>query len=349
MHEPEKNAKRSRATLADVAKKAGVSLATVDRVLNERGLYSAATQDRVLAAARSLGLRRILPARHLKNLHVEVILTRPDLPLNQRFGDEFEALNQLTGKLVTIHRSFLRNDDPLLLARRIRETACDGIVVNVEAHPEIHRAVHDASGRGKAVVTIMSDLPRSARLAYAGIDHLSAGRSAAFFMAKMSPRPGGVVVLCNHLGYQGHRDRVRGFLDSLDQHGAGLDVAAVVEGQDDPDISERKLRRVLGERPDIVGIYNTGAANRAVAAVIRSGVLAQPPVFIGHELTPFTRTALRDGTMTLAIDQSPELQARLAVDILMRHFGILDAEEKSVPLRPEVPFVLFGPENLPNR
>lgn len=347
MQEPEKKTRRSRTTLADVARKAGVSLATVDRVLNERGLYSTETQDRVLSAARTLGLKRILPPRHLKSLHIEVILTRPDLPLNQRFGDEFEALNQLTGKLVKIHRSFLKNDDPLLLARRIRETTCDGIVINMEANPQIHDAVRDASQRGKAVVTIMSDLPGTLRLAYAGIDHLSAGRSAAFFMAKMAHNPGGVVVLCNHLGYQGHRDRVQGFLDSLEKHGPGLDIAAVVEGQDDPDISERKLRGVLKDRPDVVGIYNTGAANRAVAAAIRSGVLARRPIFIGHELTPFTRAALRDGTMTLVIDQSPELQARLAVDILMQHFGLVEAGE--VSSRPMVPFVLFGPENLSGR
>ena len=346
MGEPRGDVKRRRPTLEDVAKKAGVSLATVDRVLNERGLYSTETQDRVLAAARTLGLKRILPLPYLKKLYIDVILTRPDLPLNQRFGNAFEALNLLTGKLVTIHRNILKNDDPLLLAQRIRETSCDGIVINVESNKDIHDAVHEASRRGKAVVTIMSDLPGSSRLAYAGIDHLSAGRSAAFFMTKMSHNPGGVVVLCNRLAYQGHRDRVQGFLEGLRNHGGNLDVAAVIEGRDDPDVSERELRRVLMGRPDTIGIYNTGAANHAVAAVIHSGLLPRSPVFIGHELTPFTRAALRDGTMTLTIDQSPELQARLAVDILMQHFGIVKAAENTSLSGPGVPFVLFGPENL---
>jgi LacI family transcriptional regulator len=69
-------------------------------------------------------------------------------------------------------------------------------------------------------------------------------------------------------------------------------------------------------------------------------------VFIGHELTPFTEPMLRDGTMTLTIDQNPEQQARFAVDVLMHHFGHAVLAGVAPPYRSDVPFTLYGPENL---
>ncbi|ENQ0858499.1 helix-turn-helix domain-containing protein, partial [Klebsiella oxytoca] len=48
-------------SLAALAKRIGVGVATVDRVLNERGGVSPETTRRVLQAAREAGLKRILP------------------------------------------------------------------------------------------------------------------------------------------------------------------------------------------------------------------------------------------------------------------------------------------------
>ena len=44
-------------TLTDIAAAAGVSLATVDRVINGRGGVSAAREERILHAARTLAMR----------------------------------------------------------------------------------------------------------------------------------------------------------------------------------------------------------------------------------------------------------------------------------------------------
>jgi hypothetical protein len=88
-----------------------------------------------------------------------------------------------------------------------------------------------------------------------------------------------------------------------------------VEGGDDPIRSEVRLKESFRRNPQTVAVYNVGAGNRGVVAAIKADILPQRPIFIGHELTPFTHVSLREGAMTLTIDQSPELQAQFALEV----------------------------------
>jgi LacI family transcriptional regulator len=203
-----------------------------------------------------------------------------------------------------------------------------------------------ARQRDTPVVTIFSDLPRSDRLAYAGVDPYSAGRTAGYFMAKMAPRAGSVAILGSCSRVHGHEQRRRGFADALKTYGSELVVADVIEGDDDSVKSEILLRHTLADRPDLVGIYNVGAANDAVGNWLRRCFDRQRPIFIGHELTHETRPMLRDGTMALVIDQNPEQQARFAVEVLLHHFGHERARRLTTPYKSDVSFRLFTPENI---
>jgi LacI family transcriptional regulator len=335
-----------RIRLQDVAKLAGVGTATVDRVLNERGNVSLKTAEKVLEAARQLHMHRILPKSHHRMVRIEILLARLELPLISRMNREFAKLGLTIDRSVVIHRKVLKSEDPLILAAAIRSTKCDGVVVYTQSHDAIHRAIADAKERGVRVVTMISDLPASLRLAYAGTEHYAAGRTAAFFMARMVRTPGPVIVLCNHFGFQSHESRVRGFTDALEEYGGALSVTEVLEGGDDSRRSELLLSAAFRRLPDTVGIYNVGAANDAVAAALRQNLLAAPPIFIGHELSGETRPLLADGTMTLAIDQNPEQQARFAIDVFLHHFGFSEMTSLHPPYRSNVAFQLYSPENV---
>jgi LacI family transcriptional regulator len=335
-----------RATLKDIAREAGVGTATVDRVLNERGNVSVEAAERVLTAARTLNLRRVLPARYRRTLRVEVLLARPELPLIERMGFEFANLAQRVDRSVIVQRTRLRTDNPDLMAAHIDRAQGDGIVVYAQSHPAIEAAIDRATSAGKAVITMISDIPRSARLAYAGIDHVAAGRTAGFLISRMADG-GHLLVLCNHFSFQSHEARVGGLVAFLDQHAGGRFSIEVIEGGDDNDLSERRLRAALKSRPDTVAIYNAGAANRAVGGALADRNTQRPPIFIGHELTKFTRPMLQSGIMTMVIDQNPEQQARFALDVLMHHFGNVEMADIRPPYVSGVPFTIFGPEYLP--
>ena len=69
------------ATIRDVAKKAKVSIGTVDRVVHNRGRVSGKTVDRVNKIIAELGYRPNLYARHLslaKSYTIAVLMPKPE-------------------------------------------------------------------------------------------------------------------------------------------------------------------------------------------------------------------------------------------------------------------------------
>ena len=341
----------SKVRLSDVAARAGVGPATVDRVLNERGNVSEEVSRRVLAAARELGLRRILPSTHHRILRVNVILARPERPLIARMGVEMRRLGQRLDNRISIHRTMLKYESPEAIAEAMARPGFDAVIVDAPDHPLIHATIADLTAKGQPVVTLISDVHGSARLAYAGIDHYKAGRSAGYFLGRMTPPtaiPGKIIILCHHIGFQAHAERIRGLTDQIQTEVPHLELAEIVRGGDDADISEVKLKEAFRRHPETVGIYNAGAGNRGVVAAMKADILPHRPIFIGHELTAFTYQSLREGTMTLTIDQSPEMQSQYAMEVLMNHFGFDGANHAVPPYTSSVPFLLYGPQNLPD-
>ncbi|WP_426035717.1 LacI family DNA-binding transcriptional regulator [Cypionkella sp. TWP1-2-1b2] len=162
------NNRPPRITLADMAQLAGVGSATVDLVINERGNDSDMVRQQVLQAARSLRLRRMLPVSHHRMVRINVILARPELPPIRRMGVEFRRLSDRMDHSVAIHRTTLENEASATIAQALLCSPCDAAIVYGQDHPQIHVAIAELAARGEPVVTMISDLPGSARLAYAG-------------------------------------------------------------------------------------------------------------------------------------------------------------------------------------
>ena len=334
---------RARVKLKDVAERAGVGIATVDRVLNERGSVSPEVTRRVIEAARELRLPRSLPVPYRRGLRLDVILTRPDTPFFERVNQAFMRAAALLDRSVIVQRSFVDETEAERLAERIRATRCQAVVVYGQENLAVIDAVATVTSAGVPVVTIVSDLPTSPRLAYVGINHHSAGRTAAFFMARMAHHTGSVIAVGHSFRYRAHADRISGFRDGLADYAPEIAITDVIEGRDDQGLTERLLSEALRRSVNTVGVYNAGGANRAIERSLGQAGLAGKVVFIGHELTVHTMRMLASGVMTVAIDQNPEEQARRAIDVLLQRFGY----GERLNTLGEVPFTIYGPENLP--
>ncbi|GAB0114064.1 LacI family DNA-binding transcriptional regulator [Acidisoma sp. C75] len=336
---------RLRPGLVDVARRAGVGIATVDRVVNERGGVSAETERRVLEAARAVGLRRLLPAPHARARRIEVLLGPPVTPFMRRLNSAIAQVAATLDRSVTVLRSGLDMAEPARVAARIAHSRADGIIIYCEEHAANVAAIAEAEAAGRAVICVVTDVPEAPRTAYVGIDHAKAGRTAGFFVARMARARGQALILATSQGFRAHKQRIDGFRAALAAHAPAIAASAVMTTHDAAERCYHHVTHALRRAPgEVVAIYNTGGGNEGVGQALRDHAAAAAlaaPVFVGHELTEETAVLLTEGLMTVTIDQAPELQARRAIDLILKRLAGGGLESAAG----EIAFTLHTAEN----
>ncbi len=310
-------ASTGRVTVHDLARAAGVSLATVDRVLNGRAGVRPKTIEKVEAAIADLGFKRDLTASLLaRSRDIAVSLIVPE-GTNQFLGKLAEAV-ETVGAQVRAERLGLTLVRVRAMDTRALVSALDGIdpaetdvaVLVAIDKPEVHAAVARATGRGLKVITLVSDLPGSARQVFVGIDNQAAGRTAGSLMGRFLPQGGAVGLVAGSLELSDHAERVAGFRAVLGAEFSGLEVAGPIEGQDEFTQTYEKTLRLLKEHPNLKGLYNAGAGNAGMLMALAEREMSQSVRVIAHELTGPTRAGLASGAVDIVLDQSPEDEVR---------------------------------------
>lgn len=333
-------------TLEAVARQAGVGVATVDRVINERGGVSPATVRRVLQAAQQAGLKRLLPDEHHQPWQIELLLSSSDAFFFSQLSQDF---SQLAGQLgyghVTLHRTLIAEAEPEKLAAQILRAAAerDGIIVFAHEHPAIFAALEQCRLQQVPVITLVTDLPGAARLCHVGINQRQAGRTAGLLMGKMLNTPGDIIIISGRFDYLAHRQRVEGFSEVIASKFPHLHVHKVLGALDDRQQIGRQLEQQLYHRPAIHGIYNTGLGNQEIADVLARHRLLKTSLFITHELYPTTRRLLAEDAVVLTLDQNTREHARRSLTLMLNrleHQQIPDDYEDG-----KVEFMLYTQEN----
>jgi LacI family transcriptional regulator len=315
-----------RLTLLDVARAAGVSLATVDRVINRRAGVSKRAVAKVEESLAKLGYRPDPVAAQLarrSSFRFCFLLPLGNNSFMRQLGDQI----QQTGIWLKEQRAYVDQRhvdvfDPHALARALDglDDVYQGVAVVALDHPAVREAIDALIDRGVDVVTLVSDVPTSRRSRFVGIDNPSAGRTAATLMGRFAGgRSGPVAVIAGSLALRDHAERQFGFQQVIASDYPTLTVLPAVEGRDDTDICRDVTARLLVQYPDLVGIYNVGAGNRGVATALEASGRARNVIFIGHELTQHSRKYLLSGVMDVVINQDAGHEARSAGRILLAH------------------------------
>jgi|TARA_B110000240_G_C13512183_1_gene460332 LacI family transcriptional regulator len=329
-------------TLTEIAFEAGVSITTVDRVLNEREGVRQRTRDMVLDIARRRGW--FGPAGHQEPLiRMDIVLpagSNTFLALLRRYLIE-EAQN-IGGIRLMVHISDGLN--PELMASRLASLVGKTDAVGVVAldHPLVRAAIESLSESGVPVATLVSDIPSIPKAGYVGIDNRSAGRLAGLLMGRLlhPDKDHDVVVVIGSMSYRGHEEREMGFKSILGQEFPNLHISEIVEVSDDRDQAYSEMRRILATLPP-AAIYNTGSGNQGIGQALQEANLTHKTVFIAHDLTNATKIMLLDRTLDAIIDQNPRVEAREVVKLLAS--AVLGSAEPQYLPRLQVIFS----ENIP--
>jgi LacI family transcriptional regulator len=325
-------------TLKDIARAAGVSLATVDRVLHARPGVRPDTVRRVKEAIERHGFRPHSAAAELargrSNRFGFVMPEGSNIFMQQILSQVGDMDGWLSARRITVET--IRTDvfNPETLADTLESLVgrFDGLAVVALDHPSVRTAIDELVDAGTHVVTLVSDVPSSRRHHYVGIENIAAGRTAGTLIGRLiGPRAGKVGIVAGSQGLRDHAERIFGFNQVMSAEFPQLEVLTPVEGRDEDDLSETITKRLLNDQPDLIGLYNVGAGTPGVAkAVIDAGREASI-VFVGHDLTSFTRRYLVRGIMDAVISQDPGHEARSAIRVLLslsRQEPILAEQEK---------------------
>ncbi len=307
-----------------MARAAGVSIATADRVVNRREGVRAGTVAKVEEAILRLGYRTDpLATRLARNRSHRFAFILPTGA--NSFMTLLEEQVRRTAERLAADRAFIdviHTDvfDPAALAGAL-ESLPDhyhGVAVVALDHARVRAAIDDLSQRGVPVVTLVSDVPQSRRVHYVGIDNPAAGRTAGALMGRfLAGRRGAIGLIAGSMALRDHAERQFGFHQVLSTEFPNLTVLPPREGRDDSDRNEALTLELLRERPDLIGIYNIGAGNRGIARAIEATGSAGRITWIAHELTQHTRGFLLRGFLDALINQDAGHEARSAARVLL--------------------------------
>lgn len=324
-------------TVHDIAKEAGVSLATVDRVLNQRPGVRGVTVERVQAAIDKLGYVRDIYAANLarqKLYRLAFLLPTGKSQFLAALEDAIgEAGRGLRAERNDLHTIRVPVDDPVAVRRgfeRLISQGVDGVAIMANATPMVRDMIARLKAEGVAVAAIVTDQPATSRDHFVGIDNVAAGRTAGALMGRfLTGQTGAVLVVVNSTQARDMVERRLGFDEVLTRRFPDLQTLPSLEGHDDFDQTYQMVRQALLDREDIIGVYSGGAGLRGVARAIEE-YTGRDLAVIGHELTAHSRAALEAGVVDVIITQNVGHIVRSAVRVLRAHLdgiGIIASQE----------------------
>lgn len=323
----------AKVTLEDVAQAAGVSVATVDRVVNRRGGVSADKETAILHAARMLGLDRNLTVRPTLTKRIAILIQPPSNPFHDQLRrgiDQARAIHRDLNLLFQVEHIDPARPDRIAARIARAGTWADGMILTVPASPQVMTAI-EAMPQRIPVVTMADDVPTARRAAFVGPDDRQSGRVAGDLMGCLLGQAGGeVVVLIGRFDMPGHGARSGGFIDVLAERHPAVRVTQVLETHEDKATAAALALRAARANPDLRGIYlcTTGCSDLVAAlAPLRQ---TRSIAVVTHELTPQRRALLKTRQVQAIIDQKPMLEARLAVETMARLVGRMDGEAGSI-------------------
>ena len=154
--------------IKEIALQAGLSEATVDRVLNKRGGVRRHTAERVRQAIRELQGQSEQAGLTGRKFVVDVVMQAPDRfsdAVRVALEDEMPTLRPAVFRARYHFSEVARLADLVALIDRIGARGTHGLFLKAPDEPDIASAVDRVVARGIPVVTLVTDVPNSRRAA----------------------------------------------------------------------------------------------------------------------------------------------------------------------------------------
>ncbi len=325
-------------TIKQIAEMTGVSRGTVDRVLNDRGNVNPETEERIRKVAAELGYSpnragRALAAKK-KKYRIGVILCSEgieffDEVLHGLSGMEKEASDYGVSIVVRTMRGYSVIQQLDIIEELSQE--CNLLILNVINDVRIAAAIDKLYERGIAVITINTDIEGTKRLCYVGSDYVRSGATAAGVLGLITGGKGTIAIAGGSESILGHLKRIEGFRDELAEHFPEERIAELFYTEDNDEMAQREMDRVLREHPEITAVYISAAGQIGVCrAISESG--RNDICVVSCDRTPSVEKLVKEDRIRATICQQPFTQGKRAVELALQYLinGIVPEKERYI-------------------
>lgn len=340
-----------RPTVADVAQAAGVSTATVDRVLNGRLPVREETSKKVFAAAEKIGFHgvNIIRQRMLADMpsyNLGFILRKERQAFYQDCAAELEAAAlAVTNRRLHLQIHFAKTGEPGELADLLLNMS--GKVQAVGAtgpdHHDVASAVMALRAKGIPTFSLFTDLAQGVRETYLGTNNMKVGRTAAWLVSKLSRTPGKVLPLLGGHRFHGHSLRETGFRAYMREYAPDFEVLDALTNLETRRLTYELLMETISRHPDLAGIYCAGGGMEGAIEAMQKENRDERIVCIVHELTPESRQALLSRHIS-GVFQTPLRE--ICTDLVTTMIHTIEHGMAESPGQRFLPARLWVPESL---
>lgn len=336
--------------LRDIAEQSGLSAATVDRVLHGRTGASARAVRAVEQAVLDLDRQQAQLRLAARTLMLDVVMQAP-VRFSTAVRQALEAELPGARPAAVRARFHLREsaDVPaavaVLDAIGTRGRTSHGVLLKAPDHPEVANASRRLRERGVPVVTLVTDVRDSGRIAYVGLDNAAAGSTAAYLVSQwLDGREGEVLLTLSRSSFFGEWERADAFMQALARLDPGRQVVTVSDSDGLDETMGVLVAEALAARPGLCAVYSVGGGNRATSAAFARAARRCRP-FVGHDLDDDNLDLLRTGSLTAVLHHDLHADMRRAMRQVLRHHHLLPGAPTSVAANVEV----VTPYNVPAR
>lgn len=316
-------------TIKEIAERAGVHRATVDKVLHNRVGVSDEVRMKVQRIIKEMGYTPNPVGRVLQKqgnrYHIEAILVEVDALPFLKAGVEKGIHNQV-GFDIEVTYSISKFQD----AERQKEfidnaivARADGIIISPINAECVRQAINRAAEAGIPVVTTNADIDGTRRTCCIGADNRQSAQIAGRMMGLFLGGTGKIAVISSAIAAVNNnyyvRERETEFADFIRREYPGLQIITTIDSFENPQITYQKTVQLLHDYTDLQGIYITCGGVSQVGRALEESGRAKDIRVISFEDYPEVVDLIRKDVIDCTIAGEIQKQGELPVQIIMDH------------------------------
>ncbi len=314
-------------TIKDIARLAGTSRGTVDRVFNNRGRVSQEMADRIMAVATEHNYTPNESAKLLATSQSYTIGVVINSVGNKFFDDVMIGIERakidLARYKVSLDVVQLRGYSDIEQIEAIDSLihrGVHGIAITPIESPLVKQRLDSLIRDGIPCVFINSDLDNVDRLATVGADNRENGLLAANIALLALDNNSNIAIVTGSHSNLGNTKRVNAFSQLIADGGKQTSIVDTVECHDDNDTAYKVVTDILGRHDNIHLIYFcAGGVTGGLNAIVDSG---KPVRAITVDDNNAIRMGLESGMVLATITQDPVQQGYRPLELLAEYLAL---------------------------